>query len=154
MQEKSGLASKEECHSTAVAAFADTDVRVTSEGRSYLGAALGTEEYMQAFVTDKVQQWTGELERLATIARSQPHATHAAFTHGMTSKWSYLTRTMPGIDSSLAPCHLKLTDAILQQDFLYTDEIVAHQLKAKDEVHKLKREQARKASERISPSLS
>ena len=39
------------CHSSAVAAFADTDVKVTSDGRPYLGVALGTEEYMQAFVT-------------------------------------------------------------------------------------------------------
>ena len=35
------------------------------------------------FVADKVQQWVGELEhvQLATIAYTQPHAAHAAFTH-------------------------------------------------------------------------
>ena len=71
---KTWLVSKEDCLSSAAAAFADTDVKVTSEGRPYLGAALGTEEYIQAFVTDKVQQWAGELEQLATIARTQPHA--------------------------------------------------------------------------------
>ena len=93
------LVTKEECCSAAVAAFADTGVRVTSEGRPYLGAALGTEEYMQVFD----QLWTGELAWLATIACSQSHATHAAFTHGMTSKWTYLTRTMPGTGPCLAP---------------------------------------------------
>ena len=100
---KTWLVTKEDYLSAASAAFADTGVKVTSEGRPYLGAALGTEEYMKAFVADKVQQWAGELEQLATIARSQPHAAHAAFTHGMTSKWTYLTRTMPDIGPSLLP---------------------------------------------------
>ena len=100
---KTWLVTKEDYLSAASAAFADTGVNVTSEGRPYLGAALGTEEYMKAFVADKVQQRAGELEQLATIARSQPHAAHAAFTHGMTSKWTYLTRTMPDIGPSLLP---------------------------------------------------
>ena len=65
---------------------------------------------MQAFVTDKVQQWTGELEQLATIARNQPHAVHAAFTHGITSKWTYL---MPGIGPSLLPLELIIRSKLI-----------------------------------------
>ena len=53
--------------------------------------------------TEKVQQLAGELEQLGTIACSQPLAPHAAFTHGMTSKWTYLTHTMPGIGPNLLP---------------------------------------------------
>ena len=78
-------------------------VKVTTEGRPYLGAALGTEEYVQAFVSDKVRQLTGELEQLVTITHSQPHAAHATFTHGMTGKWTYPTRTMPDVGPSLSP---------------------------------------------------
>ena len=33
-----------------------------------------------------------------------------------------------------------LKEGILQQNFQYTDEVVAHQLQAKSEVHKMKRE--------------
>ena len=111
---KTWLVSKEDCLSSAAAAFADTDVKVTSEGRPYLGA--GTEEYIQAFVTDKVQQWAGELEQLATIACTQPHPAHAALTHEMTSKWTYLIRTTPGIGPNLLPLEVvirtKLTPAL------------------------------------------
>ena len=42
-------------------------------------------------------------EPLATIAHTQPHAAYAAFTHGMTSKWSYLSRSMMDASSSLQP---------------------------------------------------
>ena len=100
---KTWLVTKKDLLPSAMQAFADTDVQVTTDGRLYLGAALGTEEFAQAFVADKVQQWNGELEQLAKIAHTQPHAAYAAFTHGMTGKWSYLSRTMPGIDPHLLP---------------------------------------------------
>ena len=51
---KTWLVTKKNHLSSATEAFADTDVKVTSEGRPYLGAALGTEEYIQEFVTNKV----------------------------------------------------------------------------------------------------
>ena len=38
-----------------------------------------------------------------TIANSQTHAAYAAFTHGMTSKWTYFNHTMPGIGPYLLP---------------------------------------------------
>ena len=47
-----------------------------------------------------------------------------------------------------------LKEAIIQQDFQYTGEIVTHQLEAKTDVHKLRREQARQASEHLKVHLS
>ena len=198
---KTWLVTKENCLSEATAAFTDTEVKVTSVGRPYLGAALGTDEYTQSLVESKVQQWSKEIEHLATIAYTQPHAAHAAFTHGMTSKWSYLTRTIPDIGPLLQPLEAiirtklapaltsrpppndterkllalparlggialsnpiqatdteflastKITEplknAILQQHFQYTDEVVADQLKAKKDVYKMKRQQIAEASD-------
>ncbi len=87
----------------AAAAFAGTDVKVTSEGRPHLHAALSTLEYIELHVRGKVQQWSRELECLASIAHTQPHAAHAAFIHGLASKWSYLTRTIPNTSHLLQP---------------------------------------------------
>ena len=52
---KTWLVTKKDLLPNAMQAFADTDVQVTTDGRPYLGAALGTEEFAQAFVADKVQ---------------------------------------------------------------------------------------------------
>ena len=90
------LVTKEDCLSRAAAAFADINVKVTSEGRPYLEAALGTKEYIQKFVSDRVQQWAEELDQLATIAHTQPHVAHAEMIHGMTSKRTYLMG-VPGL---------------------------------------------------------
>ena len=104
---KTQLVTKEGYLSNIVVAFVDTDVKVITGGRPYLraalGAVLGTEEYTQAFMTGKVLQQAGELEQLTTIAHSQSHAAYAAFIHGMTSKWTYFTHTMPGIGSIFCP---------------------------------------------------
>ena len=100
---KTWLVTKGKHLATATASFANTGVQATSDGRPYLGAAFGTEDFVISHVKDKVAKWMKELDSLATIALTQPHAAHAAFTHGLSSKWSYLTRTIQGIGTLLQP---------------------------------------------------
>ena len=78
---KTWLVTKEKHHSEATAVFNDTEVKVTSEGRPYLGAALGTKEYTHSYVSSKVQEWSTELLALNNVSKTQPHAAYAAFTH-------------------------------------------------------------------------
>ena len=89
--------------STASALFANTVVQVTTEGRPYLGSAIGGHEFTISSMQEKVSQWTKELENLAM---TQLHAAYAAFTHVLTSKWSYLTRTTRDVSSLLQPLEL------------------------------------------------
>ena len=70
---------------------------------SHLEAAIGTESYINSYVKQKVEQWSVELERLALVATTQPHSAFAAFTHGFTSKWTHLARTIPNISHFLQP---------------------------------------------------
>ena len=88
---------------SATAFFGNRGVQVTSEGRPYLGATIGTEEFVISHVKDRVAKWTKELDSLAAIALPQPHAAHVAFTHSLFSKWFYLIRTIQGIGSLLQP---------------------------------------------------
>ena len=83
--------------------FQGTQVNITSQGRPHLGAALGSQEFIDQFVTDKVQKWNEELLLLAEVAKTQPHAAYAAFIHGYVHKFSYLCRTTPNIDLLLQP---------------------------------------------------
>ena len=41
--------------------------------------------------------------QLAEIASTQPHAAYSAFVHGLSSRWTYLSRTIPGISDLLQP---------------------------------------------------
>ena len=100
---KTWLVVKPEHIAEAKVIFADSGVQITSEGRSHLGAALGTKSFTEAFVTKRVQDWVQEIDTLSSIALSQPHAAFAALTHGLISKWNYLQRAMPDIGELFQP---------------------------------------------------
>ena len=74
---------------------------------------MGSDQYVQSFLSGKVNEWRAELEMLSQIACSQPHAAYAAFTHGYISKWTYLTRTMNDIAPSLAPLELVIRTKLI-----------------------------------------
>ena len=57
-----------------------------------------------------MRKWSEEIKQLASIAQSQPHAAYCAYTHGLSSRWSFLSLTIPNIASLLQP----LEDAIQQ----------------------------------------
>ena len=100
---KTWLITKQQYLQTAKEAFKGTLVNITTEGRSHLGAALGTREYIEQYVNKKVTEWCSELEKLTSIEETQPHAAYAAITHGLASKWNYISRTTPNIGNLLNP---------------------------------------------------
>ena len=100
---KTWLVTKEGCHTAGFSTFAGTGVNVTSDGRPYLGAAVGSANYVENYVKSKVSSWLSSLYNLTNIAKTQPHAAYSALTHGLSSKWTYLCRTVPNISDLLKP---------------------------------------------------
>ena len=97
---KTWLVVKEHIEPEAKDLFSDTNISITSYGRPYLGAPLGSQSYKEEFVRSKVDGWVSHVQSLSQVAMSQPHATYAAFTHGFSSLWQFICRTTPNI------CHL------------------------------------------------
>ena len=88
-------------------------LRSLAKASHTLGQPLVATVIPSEFVTDKVKQWTNELKSLSNIATSQPHAAFAAYTHGMMSKWSYISRTIPDISN-----HLRSLEDTIRSDFI------------------------------------
>ena len=86
---------------------------ITVEGRRHLGAGVGVSSFVESYVQRKISGWVLEVERLSSIAISQPQAAYTAFTHGLTSKWTYLARTIPDIEDLLQPL-----ESVIRQQFL------------------------------------
>ena len=63
-------------------------------------------------MAEKIAQWVGEVSLLSAIAITQPHAAYAAFTHGLSSKWSYLSRILPNLSTDV--CHDVIIEPNLQ----------------------------------------
>ena len=100
---KTYLIVKEEHDNKAKALFADTDVHITINGKRHLGATLGANTFTEEYISSKVREWVKEITHLSAVAITQPHAAYAAFTHGLSSHWTYISRTIPGIQDLLHP---------------------------------------------------
>ena len=104
--------------------FADTDIKITSEGQRHLGAALGSDNFRKTYTEEKVKQWCAEVKKLAEFAKSQPHAAYAAFVNGEVHKFTYFMRTIPEMK-----VYLKSLDYMINNVFLpaLIEEVITEQ---------------------------
>ena len=86
---KTWLIVKEGYKDEVVSTFEGTQVVITGEGQKYLGSAIGKQTFIGSYVQQKVAIWVDQLERFSSIAITQPHAVFAAFTHCLTSRWTF-----------------------------------------------------------------
>ena len=100
---KTHLIVKPEHASHATAVFEGTDIKVTTSGHKHLGAVVGSSDYRDEYVSERVKEWITEIKILSDIAKSQPHAAYSAFVHGLTGHWSHIMRTIPDIKHLLMP---------------------------------------------------
>lgn len=110
---KTWLVTKDSHLQNAVKIFAGSGVNITPNGRPYLGAALGSPDFIEEQLRSKVGEWTSCTTLLSKIARSQPHAAYSALVHGLSSKWSYLCRVTPNISHLLIPLDTALRTELL-----------------------------------------
>ena len=110
---KTWLVTKKDYHKEATTIFAGSGVNITSDGRPYLGAAIGSQHFIEEYVQSKVKTWLSSIIHLSKIAKSQPHAAFAALTHGLLNKWTHLSRVIPNISHHLSPL-----DDVLRSDLL------------------------------------
>ena len=88
----------------AIDTFANTQVNITTAGRSNLGVPLGSDDYVNRFVSSQVEKWVEQTRLLSEIAATQPHAALAGLTHGLSEKWTFLSSTNPNIRQILFSC--------------------------------------------------
>ena len=81
----------------------DDEVNTTLEGRRHLGAVIGSKEFKNQCCQEKVDKWLREIESLAEISKSQPHAAYVAFTKGFKSKFTYYLGTIKSFEEYVDP---------------------------------------------------
>ena len=110
---KTWLVVKEQHLTAAKAIFANTEVQVSSEGHPHLGAPLGSQTFVNDFVSHKVNKWVKQLAALSTIAETDPQAAYCAYVHGFQSSWTHLARTTPGTGNFFEPL-----EAVIRNSFI------------------------------------
>ena len=110
---KTWLVTKDHHLEAAQKLFGPSGVKITTDGRPLLGAPLGSSSYASSFINKQVSEWKEEVRTLAGFATTQPHAAHAAYTHGLSSKWNYLARACDSTE-----IHLQKLEGVIRNDLL------------------------------------
>ena len=110
---KTHLVVKPEHEEMARQLFTDNDVNISIEGKYQLNAALGSRTFTEEYVINKLQGWIQEITCLAKIATTQLHAAYATFTHGPSSRWSYISSTIPDIHDLLLPLETTIHQCLI-----------------------------------------
>ena len=58
--------------------------------------------FRKRYVNGRIQ-WQNDVIQLSNFASSQPHAAYSAMIHGLSSRWTFLTRTVCDLSSQLVP---------------------------------------------------
>jgi hypothetical protein len=74
------------------------EITITTEGKRHIGAVIGTEEFKEQYVKDKVEKWVKDVKQLADIAKEDPQAALSAYNTGISQRWKFIQRTVPKIE--------------------------------------------------------
>ena len=110
---KCWLIVKPEKEQAAKEIFSETAINITTEGRKHLGAALGSRDFLEEYVGEKVEEWVAQVARLAKFATTQPQSSYAAFVFGLRHRWTYFLRTLPDIAPFLEPLEHAIADLLV-----------------------------------------
>ena len=94
---KTFLVIKSGCHADAAHLFTNTGVQLTEdrqdflheEGQRHLGAAIGSDEFVASYIDQNVASWVTQVDQLAAIAATYPHAAYASFVFGLRHHWTF-----------------------------------------------------------------
>ena len=93
--------------------FAGSGVSITTEGERHMGAVIGSAEFKELYVTNKVKKWTQDIEELAKIAKDEPQTVYSSFVKAICHRWTYVQRTIPGIDRHFEPLEEAIRDKLI-----------------------------------------
>ena len=83
------------------------------EGKIHLGAVIGTTNYRQNYMKEKIEQWITELRMLSKIAWHEPQAAYSYFIIGCKNQPTYFMQTFRNISNQL-----KQQDEIVRTEFI------------------------------------
>ena len=93
--------------------FTGTGVIIKADGNRHLGAALGTQTFVEAYVKEKVEKWSKHLDTLTSFAITEPQAAYSCYLIAVKAKWSFLQRTIPNTAHLFQPLEDRLRNAFL-----------------------------------------
>ena len=93
--------------------FGSDGITITLDGERHLGAALGSQQFREKYVKNKVAQWVHDVEMLAEIGKEEPQAAYCAYIKGMSHRWAFVQRTIGNISELFSPLEKVIRNTLL-----------------------------------------
>ena len=116
-EKKTKVLVKPEFEEKAREIFKKSSVEVLTEGQRVLGSVVGSQKFVEQYVSGLVEEWLAELQTLSDIAKTEPQAALSCLTHGLQSKYTFLLRTTPDIIELVQPIQTFIEDTLLPNIF-------------------------------------
>ena len=78
-----------------------------------MGAVIGSEQFKEEYVTNKIKKWIDDVSELSRIARDEPQLVYSSFTKAICHRWTYVQRTIPDIEHHFAPLEEAIRDQLI-----------------------------------------
>ena len=110
---KSSLVIRKNAEERAKRVFKQANIRITTEGKRHIGEVIGTTNYQQNYIKEKIDKWITELRMLCNVAWYEPQAAYSYFITGLQHKPTYFMQTISNISKQL-----KQLDEIVRFKFM------------------------------------
>ena len=113
LPKKTILIVKPEFEQQAREVFSNTEVKITTEGERHMGAVIGGHDFKETYVTNKVNKWIEDIEELSALANDEPQAVYSCFTKAICHRWTYVQRTISGIEHLFRPLEAVIREKLI-----------------------------------------
>ena len=110
---KTVLIVKPEHFDFATQLFSDTEIKITKAGERHLGAVIGSNQFREQYITNKISQWIKDVEQLAEFAVDEPQLAYSAYTKAVSMRWGFLQRTIPNTKQYFLPLETTIRDKLI-----------------------------------------
>jgi hypothetical protein len=93
--------------------FSHTGITVTTTGERHLGAVIGSEDFRNEYINDKVSSWIQDVEQLAKLAIDEPQLAYTAYTKALCMRWCFLQRTIPNTSEYFVPLEEAIREKLI-----------------------------------------
>ena len=93
--------------------FGKFGIQITSRGQRHLGAIVGTLEYKEEYIREKVGEWKEDVKALASIAKKEPQGAYSAMVFAIQHRWKFIQRTVPEISEYFDELEYEIHNTLL-----------------------------------------
>ena len=75
---------------------------MTTDGERHIGAVIGSRNYKEQYVHNKVKIWMTDVSQLSLIAQEESQTALSAFNTGLSQRWKFVLRIVSGTKNSMS----------------------------------------------------